>query len=81
MDISEERLQAIVRGYGYTMEDYHRFADGRPVPVSYLDECIAMVRTLDEAKLQAVHAILVNLTPQPIAGRQAQGRGVGLVRA
>jgi len=64
MDISRERLKSLVLAYGYSMQDFLEFVDGRAVPISYRDECIAIVRQLDDARLVAVHAMLTNLTPQ-----------------
>ncbi len=71
MDISEPRLQTLVQAYGYTWDEYRAFADGKPIPISYRDECFVLLGTLDEAQLQAVHGILVYLTPHAGAGRDA----------
>jgi hypothetical protein len=52
-----------VLAYGYSMQDFLEFIDGKSLPISYRDECIAIVRTLDEARLAAVHAMLTTLGP------------------
>ena len=64
MDLSRERLKTLVQAYGYSMQEYLEYVDGKPIPVSYRDECVAIVRQLDDVKLQAVHAVLVNFMPR-----------------
>lgn len=69
MDISNERLTTLLRAYAYTSEEFESMANGAELPVSHLDECIAIVRELDEPRLRAVHGILVHL----VRGTVAQG--------
>jgi len=63
MDISRARITTLLQAYRFTAEEYLEFFDGRPIPVSLRDECIAILKGLDDAKLQAVHSLLVNLAP------------------
>jgi transcriptional regulator with XRE-family HTH domain len=62
-DISSARLRTLVQAYGYTLQEYLEFVDGKPIPVSYRDECVAILRRLDDARLQAVHTLLVSFIP------------------
>jgi transcriptional regulator with XRE-family HTH domain len=60
MDISPARLRQLVASYGYTMQEFEEFASGKPLPVlSIKDECFSLIDRLEEAKLRAVHALLV----------------------
>jgi len=69
MDVSRARIQTLLQAYRFTDEEFLEFFDGRPVPMSLRDECIGILKTLDEARLQAVHSVLINLVP-PGAARQ-----------
>jgi transcriptional regulator with XRE-family HTH domain len=69
MDISRERLKSLVLAYGYSMQDFLEFIDGKSIPISYRDECIAIVRQLDEPRLAAVYAILTTFAPNSMAPR------------
>lgn len=64
MDISRERIKSLVTAYEYTMDDYLEFMDGKDIPINFRDECISAIRQMDEVRLQAVHAILINMMPQ-----------------
>ena len=63
MDVSRARIQTLLQAYQFTAEEYLEFFDGSPVPMSLRDECIGILKQLDESKLQAVHAVLVNFVP------------------
>ena len=63
MNVSADRIRALVRAYGYSMDDFQDHFDGKPLPVSFRDECIALLKQIDESKLQAVHTILINFRP------------------
>lgn len=64
MDLSRLRIQTMILAYGYTTDEYLEFFDGRAVPINLRDECIQIVRQLDQVKLQAVYAVLVNFMPE-----------------
>ena len=68
MDISRARLQTLLKAYRFTQDEYLEFFDGRPVPISLRDECIGILKQLDESRLQAVHAVLVNFLPPGATG-------------
>lgn len=60
MDIPEERVGQFVGLYGYSMQEFHGYLSGAPIPVlSLKDECINLLDRIDEPKLRAVHAVLV----------------------
>jgi transcriptional regulator with XRE-family HTH domain len=70
MDVSRARLQTLLEAYRFTEDEYLEFFDGRPVPLSMRDECIGIVRDLDDSRLHAVHSMLINLMP-PGSARHA----------
>jgi transcriptional regulator with XRE-family HTH domain len=61
MDISRARIEAMVDGYGCTMEEFYEYMDGKPVPMNLRDECQIILRTLDPSKLTLAHGLLSNL--------------------
>ncbi|OFZ81368.1 MAG: hypothetical protein A2603_08390 [Bdellovibrionales bacterium RIFOXYD1_FULL_55_31] len=63
MDVSRARIQTLLQAYRFTQEEYLEFFGGRPVPLSMRDECLGILKQLDDSKLQAVHSVLVNLVP------------------
>ena len=64
MDLSRARLRSMVEAYGYTMQDFLDFAEGtRVLPVDLRGECVGILRQLDDSRLLAVHAVLVNFMP------------------
>lgn len=64
MDISRARLQTLVKAYGFTWDDYMELFDRHEIPISLRDECLTIIKQLDEIKLQAVHAVLINFMPR-----------------
>jgi len=65
MDLPKARVEQMVMAYGYTMTDYNEYvAEGKKVPLNLRDECLAIVRKLDDMKLQALYAVVVNFLPQ-----------------
>ena len=60
LDIPKHRLEQLVRLYGYTPEEFMAYLGDKPIPVLDLkDECVGLLDRIDEAKLRAVHAVLV----------------------
>ncbi len=60
MDLQLDRVCLLVACYGYTMPEFEEYVRGKPLPVlSLKDECISLLDRIDEAKLRAVHAVLV----------------------
>ncbi len=70
MDISRKRIETLVKAYGYTLDDYFELLERKETPIHVRDECLSIIRQLDDARLQAVHAVLVNFMP-PGTVRQA----------
>lgn len=59
MDVPEQRLRHLVEAYGYSMDDFRAFSEGKEIPVlSIKDECVGLLELIDEAKLKTVHAVL-----------------------
>ena len=64
MDISQCRIETLVKAYGYSMDDFLEFADGKELPVNHRDECISLLDQIDDVKLRAVYAVLTSfVTP------------------
>ena len=64
MDLSRKRIETLVEAYGYTLNDYLEFLDGKEVPVNHRDECIHLLGQIDDIKLRAVHAVLTSFISQ-----------------
>ena len=62
--LSRARIESFLEAYRYSREEYLEFFDGDTLPINLRDECLGIVKQLDEAKLQAVHAVLVNFMPR-----------------
>lgn len=60
MDLPTARIEAMVRVYGFTMDDFNALVRGDEVPLNKRDECLAIIRHLDEGKVSAVYGLLVN---------------------
>lgn len=63
IDLSRKRIETLIAAYGYSMDDYLDFLDRETLPINIRDECIGIIQRLDESKLAAVHAVLVNFVP------------------
>ena len=61
MGISQDRLEKLVKFYGYSFEDFQEFLNGKSLPIiSLKDECISLLDHVDDTKLRAVHAVLAS---------------------
>ena len=67
MDVSRKRIETLVTAYGYTLDDYFELLERRNPPIHVRDECLSIIKQLDDSRLQAVHAVLVNFMPQGAA--------------
>lgn len=63
-ELSQARIETMVEAYGYTMDQFYEFLDGKQIPMNYRDECFILIRKLDEAQLPMIHALLQNLALQ-----------------
>jgi transcriptional regulator with XRE-family HTH domain len=57
-DVPKGRIGAIVATYGFTVEDFTAYLQGRKMPVDYRGDCIEIVKRLDPEKLKSVYALL-----------------------
>jgi len=61
LDIPAGRVAHLVESYGYTMDDFNVYMNGKPLPVLNLRiECAGLLEYLDESKLHTVHAVLTS---------------------
>lgn len=60
MDIPAARVEILVKAYGSTMEQFNSLLGAEEVPVNKRDECLAIVKRLDDSKVAAVYGLLVN---------------------
>ncbi len=71
MDISRARVETLVKVYGYTMDDFLEFAEGKEIPINHRDECISILSEIDEVKLRAVYSMLSSFLPAVGKSRRA----------
>ncbi len=65
-DFAGFRIEELVRAYGYTMDQFHKILGHQSV-VSYKDDCLAMVKLLDEDQLGAIRAVIFQLLRKPLS--------------
>lgn len=65
MNLSKQRLSKMLTAYGYTMEEFIEFMNGRVIPINHRDECIRMLDEIDESKLKAVYSVLCSFVSAP----------------
>jgi transcriptional regulator with XRE-family HTH domain len=60
LDLPLDRIRQLTSAYGYSMEEFEKFESGASLPVlSIKDECISLLDRIDDAKMKAVHAVLI----------------------
>ena len=69
--VSRARIETFLEAYQFTRDEYLEFFDNDALPINLRDECLVIVKQLDEVKLQAVHSVLVNFMPQGTARSRA----------
>jgi predicted transcriptional regulator len=62
-DVSSSRIKTVVQAYSYTMQEFMDLMESNTQLVSLRDECLSILRQLDELKLSAAHAVLTHLVP------------------
>ena len=63
MDVKPDVIEKLVLAYGYTMNEYNEYKNGKQLPVlSIKDACIGLIDRLDESKLRAVHSLLASFS-------------------
>ena len=60
MDLPPARVETMVKAYGFTMDEFNTLVRRDEVPLNKRDECLAIIRHLDEGKVSAVYGLLVN---------------------
>lgn len=58
------RIQTIVQAYGQTIQQFDDYMKGRPVPTNLRDECIELIRIMDDITLQPIHLMITSLLQQ-----------------
>ena len=61
MDIPTDRVPLFVSAYGFTMESFQEFLDGRELPFNYYDECFSLLPFLGDDQVKALYRLLVDL--------------------
>lgn len=61
MDISRERIAAMINAYCYTFEEYLEYFDGKELPINFRDECAILLRNLSNDQIRVVHALMNSL--------------------
>lgn len=59
-DFANYRLEQLLKGYGYTMEEFNKIL-GHKMVISYKDDCVAMINRLDDYQLAAISAVMTQL--------------------
>ncbi|MGE4107780.1 MAG: helix-turn-helix domain-containing protein [Bacteriovoracia bacterium] len=61
LDLTECRISKIIEAYGFTLEEFQQYREGKPIPVVDLkEECRSLLEKIDETKLRAVHGVLTS---------------------
>lgn len=48
-------MKTLVAAYGYKIEEFFEFHDGKSIPTNLRDECIILLRRCDKSKIQLLH--------------------------
>ena len=59
MRLSDDHIEPLVRCMGFTLLDLQRLLQNEVVPVSVRDECLALIRTVDDQALQIIYPVLL----------------------
>jgi transcriptional regulator with XRE-family HTH domain len=63
-NLPKNRIGAMVQAYGYTIEQFREFMSGKVVPTNLRDECLELIRVMDESKLQPIHIMITAMMQQ-----------------
>lgn len=58
MDVLRARLEAMLKAYGFTQDQYLEFLEGRKLPIQYRDACHDLVDQLASDQLKAIYPML-----------------------
>ena len=56
-DFPSLRIEQLVRGYGYTMEEFEKILGHRSI-ISHKDDCVTMIGQLNDDQLSAIRSVL-----------------------
>lgn len=71
-DFPSLRIEQLVKGYGYTMEEFEKILGHRSV-ISHKDDCVTMIGQLDDDQLSAIRSVLSQMlrnSRKPIAANE-----------
>lgn len=61
MDLSDRLIGRFIKAYGYNLREYNDYLKGKEsIPFNYKEECISLIKSMDNAKLKAIHGLLSN---------------------
>lgn len=73
LDLPRARIEQIVRACGHTMADFEKLMGKAAVAPNYRDECLSIVKSVDEDLIQHLYQILTRLAPAvSVSGRKLE---------
>ena len=61
--LTDKRVGQLCKVFRITREELEDYITGkRAAPINYQDECVLILSKMDDAKLQAVYGVLVNMS-------------------
>lgn len=73
LDLPRSRIEAIVKACGHSTEDFDKLMGKAAVAPDYRDECLSIVKALDEETVQHLYQLLKRLMPTAsISGRRLE---------
>lgn len=71
LDLPRSRIEAIVKACGYSTDDFDKMMGKAAIALNYRDECLSIVKSLDEETVQHLYQLLKRLTPTAsVSGRR-----------
>jgi len=62
LTVTESYIQRFIKGLGYTQKDWEEFYLGRTTVFDLRDECISIIKKMDNDKLRGIHGMLVSFS-------------------
>ncbi len=61
MDLNDKLIGRFIKAYGYTLKEYNDYLKGKEsIPFDFKEECISLIKSMDNTKLKAIHGLLSN---------------------
>lgn len=61
MDLNDKLIGRFIKAYGYTLKEYSDYLKGKEsIPFDYKEECLSLIKNMDNTKLKAIHGLLSN---------------------